>query len=437
MLYFHLSVGANYMAKMMLHSKTVKKGSFLLGMALALMACQPKPKNQNEKEMDQPTSKITDYEKDVIFLRGHTEIIELTTHDNTGRIALSPALQGRVMTSTAGSTGSSYGWLNKPFFEAGEISEHINVYGGEERFWLGPEGGQYSIFFENGKEFTLDNWFTPKVIDLEPYAVKDSSSTKATFTKSTELTNYSGFTFTLDIERKIKILENKDIMQQLGLSNLDGAQAVGYETNNTVTNTGGSAWRKETGLLSIWLLGMFTPSPTTTVMIPYHTDADGGSGKVVNIYESFGQIPESRLITTQNMVYFSGDGQYRSKIGLLPSRAKDVLGAYDAKNGVLTLVKYNKPDGVSDYVNSTWEIQDEPYGGDTVNSYNDGAPEPGAKPLGPFYELETSSPALALAPGESGTHVQMTFHLEGSAKVLEGIIEQVFGIDAKAIPSFN
>jgi hypothetical protein len=24
---------------------------------------------------------------------------------------------------------------------------HINVFGGEDRFWLGPEGGQFSIFF--------------------------------------------------------------------------------------------------------------------------------------------------------------------------------------------------------------------------------------------------------------------------------------------------
>ena len=28
--------------------------------------------------------------------------------------------------------------------------EHVNVFGGEDRFWLGPEGGQYSIFFVKG-----------------------------------------------------------------------------------------------------------------------------------------------------------------------------------------------------------------------------------------------------------------------------------------------
>lgn len=408
---------------------------FLSG--LVLISCKQQTSNQKEKIMTKETQVQTDYEKDVDFLRNHLEVIELSTANNSGKVALSAALQGRVMTSTAGKAGTSYGWINKPFFKAGEISEHINVYGGEERFWLGPEGGQYSIFFENGKEFNLDNWFTPKVIDLEPYTVKKSNATEAIFTKSTKLTNYSGFTFMFDIERKVNILDNTLIQKELGLTNLDGIQAVGYQTTNKLTNTGDATWNKKDGLLSIWLLGMFTPSPTTTVMIPYNTDAEGGSGKVVNIYESFGQIPDSRLITTDNMVYFSGDGQFRSKIGLLPSRAKDVLGAYDAKNGVLTLVKYNKPDGITDYVNSTWKIQDAPYGGDAVNSYNDGAPEPGAKPLGPFYEIETSSPALALAPGQTGEHVQMTFHFEGSAEVLGSIIKQVFGVDAHTIPSFN
>jgi hypothetical protein len=84
--------------------------------------------------------------------------------------------------------------------------------------------------------------------------------------------------------------------------------------------------------------------------------------------------------------------KYRSKIGLSPKRARKVLGSYDAVNGVLTIVQYNKPEGAADYVNSMWQIQDQPYQGDVVNSYNDGPTAPGGKPLGPFYELETSSP---------------------------------------------
>ncbi len=75
-----------------------------------------------------------------------------------------------------------------------------------------------------------------------------------------------------------------------------------------------------------------------------------------------------------------------------------------------------------------WEIQKEPYVGDVVNSYNDGAPAPGEKALGPFYELESSSPALELKKGEQGIHIQFTCHIEGDIESLEPILMQVFGI---------
>ena len=40
-------------------------------------------------------------------------------------------------------------------------------------------------------------------------------------------------------------------------------------------------------------------------------------------------------------------------------------------------------------------------------------PAPGKAPLGPFFELETSSPALDLLPTQRYTHVHRTFHLVG------------------------
>src|SRR5690606_10218443 len=125
----------------------------------------------------------------------------------------------------------------------------------------------------------------------------------------------------------------------------------------------------------------------------------------------FGKVPADRLKVKEDVLYLSADGKHRSKIGLPPRRAKDVAGSFDAERDILTIVKYSQPGAeVTDYVNSMWELQDEPFSGDTVNAYNDGPPEPGAAPLGPFYELETSSPALALEPGESGEHVSETYH---------------------------
>ncbi len=75
-----------------------------------------------------------------------------------------------------------------------------------------------------------------------------------------------------------------------------------------------------------------------------------------------------------------------------------------------------------------WEIQREPYKGDVINSYNDGPSAPGQPPLGPFYELETSSPALALAPGEHYTHVHRTYHLVGPEKELDAVAKAVLNV---------
>jgi hypothetical protein len=130
-------------------------------------------------------------------------------------------------------------------------------------------------------------------------------------------------------------------------------------------------------------------------------------------------VPDDRLRASGTAIFFRGDGQYRSKIGLSPSRARSVAGSYDADGRVLTLVQYTRPEGATEYVNSMWEHQREPYKGDVINSYNDGPPAPGKPPLGPFYELETSSPALRLAPGQTFTHVHRTVHLVGPEAQLD------------------
>ena len=192
-------------------------------------------------------------------------------------------------------------------------------------------------------------------------------------------------------------------------------------------NVGQAPWTRETGALSLWILGMFQPSAQTTIVVPYRTGAVDPLGPVVND-AYFGKVPADRLVDRDGVLFFSGDGRHRSKIGVSPSRVRPVLGSYDAAREVLTLVTFDRPEGASEYVNSMWEIQKEPFAGDVVNSYNDGPPAPGEKPMGPFYELETSSPAAFLAPGARLTHVHRTFHLEGAEADLDAIARRVLGV---------
>lgn len=366
--------------------------------------------------------------EDVSFLKQYTDVIVLSDRAGQAKLAVVPAWQGRVMTSTAaGDAGRSFGWINRELISSRKLQPHINVFGGEDRFWMGPEGGQFSIFFAPGAKFELSDWYTPAPIDTMPYRVVSQSRTRARFAAEFNLTNYSGTRFAVGVDRTVRLLDTATGWKRLGLKPLAGTSLVGFETDNRITNVGKNAWKKETGLLSIWILGMFNPSPATTVVVPIKAGPDSELGpKVTSDY--FGTIPPDRLVVKENVIYFKGDGQYRSKIGISPKRSKAVLGSYDAAAQVLTIVQFSQPAGVTDYVNSLWKLQDNPYAGDAANSYNDGPPAPGAKPLGPFYELESSSPAAALAPGRSLSHVHRTIHVMGPESALDQVARAALGV---------
>jgi hypothetical protein len=138
-------------------------------------------------------------------------------------------------------------------------------------------------------------------------------------------------------------------------------------------------------------------------------------------------VPPDYLVVKDNVLFFRGDGTRRGKIGISPARSLGLAGSYDADGKVLTLVMCTVPARHEGYVNSMWEIQKEPFAGDALNSYNDGSPEPGKPPMGPFYELETSSPAAALKPGASIQHVQRTIHLTGPHATLDAIARAKLG----------
>lgn len=365
---------------------------------------------------------------DVAFLRKHTPVIVLADRAGDAKVVVSPAWQGRVMTSTAGGdNGLSHGWINRELIASGQQQPHINVFGGEDRFWLGPEGGQYSIFFAPGAKFELSDWHTPAVIDTMAYEVGRQRQSSVLFRAQFAVTNYSGTRFEVKVDREVRLLGSQAVGARLGVKPGPGVKTVAFETVNRITNAGRQAWEKKSGLLSIWILGMFNPSPATTIVVPIRPGSEAALGpKVTSDY--FGAVPADRLRVEENVIYFSGDGRYRSKIGISPRRSRALLGSYDAANRVLTIVQFAQPEGVTDYVNSLWKLQDNPYGGDASNSYNDGPPAPGAKPLGPFYELESSSPAAALVSGRSLTHVHRTFHLSGDETALDAVARAVLGV---------
>jgi len=367
------------------------------------------------------------FASDLAFLEQHTHLVLLGNAPGP-QVVVAPEYQGRVMTSTVGSRDApGFGWIGRSAIESGGRQPHMNVFGGEDRFWLGPEGGQYALYFPPGSTFDLPHWQVPEAFDWGAWEVGSRSAAAVSFRRHMTLTNYAGTRLEADVDRTVRLLNREQAAKQLGTLPGEAVQMVAFESSNTIANAGRAAWTRQSGLVSVWILGQFNPSPRTTIVIPFEPGPEASRGPIVND-AYFGKVPPDRLIVGDHAVLFKGDGQYRSKIGLPPSRARPIAGSYDPSTHTLTLVQYTHPADARDYVNSMWEIQREPYKGDVINSYNDGPAAPGQPPLGPFYELETSSPALALGPGQRYTHVHRTFHLVGPDADLDRIAKAVLNV---------
>ena len=406
-------------------SKIHVKKTFVLASLLIFIACGDNASTETADGKDTAAAKGS-YAYDAAFLKQHTkQALELQDSEGQSKVLLSADYQGRVMTSTAtGDSGTSYGWLNYDLIAAGANKKQFNPVGGEERFWMGPEGGQYSIYFKKGDSFNVANWQVPAIIDTIPYDIVQADQSRAVFSKNARLTNYSGTEFQIAIQRTISLLDKAALASRLGMAIPDNVKTVGYETDNQIKNTGSANWTKEKGLLSIWLLCMMTPTEKTTAIVPFHPLPDARK-YITDDY--FGEIPPERLQMKDSVLYFTCDGKKRSKIGLSPAIAKPIAGSFDFNRNVLTIILFPvEKNGL--YVNSKWELQKEPYKGDVVNSYNDGPLADGSQ-LGPFYELESSSPAVELKSGETQQYKQTTCHFEGDYNALAQMARQLLGVD--------
>ncbi len=221
-----------------------------------------------------PDKNDTDYVKgsfgyDLRFLEKYDSVIVLKSGDGNARIIVSPKYQAKVFTSSAeGNSGQSFGWVNYKAFTA-SVDPHINAYGGENRLWLGPEGGKFSLYFKPGVRMDFDNWKTPAAFDTEAWSVVSTDAVSVNMSKDMNLINYKGTELEVTIKRNIKILERQDIISKLDINIDDSVKTVGYTSENTLINKGKQQWTTETGMPCIWILDMFNPSDQTTIIIPF------------------------------------------------------------------------------------------------------------------------------------------------------------------------
>jgi hypothetical protein len=373
------------------------------------------------------------FKADADFLASHFQTHLLGNGEGSRAIVI-PALQGRTMTTSAnGDDGRSIGYINYDAFGRETLDPKINLYGGEDRIWISPEGGQFSVFFDPDVPMDFEHWRTPKFLDSEPFEVVEKDDQSITMKNSTSMMNMSGYTFDIEVRRTVKLLSKDQVAGHLK-TEVDGVNVVAHESHNQLTNTGSATWQKETGLIGLWSLCMSKPSPGATLIIPFRKGDESELGTIVTA-DYFGKLDSSRLAVNESsgLIFLLGDGEFRSKLGLSEKRAKPLLGSWDRQRSVLTVAQFSLPEHAPHgYTNNLWEYQDDPFAGDVINGYNDGPNESGGK-LGGFYELETVSPALALAPNESYTHLHRTIRLEGDRTKLDAIARAVFGVSLEEI----
>jgi len=399
------------------------KSLFILLLFAGLTSCQP-PK---DKPIESQYPKGS-FGYDLDFLRQKDSVIVLNSKDGNGQVIISPKYQAKVFTSTAdGAKGKSFGWINYKTFDQKSLDAHMNAYGGEDRLWLGPEGGKFAFFFKPGTKMVFDYWHTPAAFDFESWKLTSKSDKKASLSKSTRVLNYAGVVFVLNVVRDIQILEPGDIKNMLGVNFDSKVKSVAFSTTNTIINTGPVAWDKKTGAPCLWNLDMFSPSAKTVIVVPYDNNA---TGKVATT-DYFGQIPPDRVKYSNGILLFKADGKSRGKLGMPPNRAKTMAGSYDAQNNVLTIASFDM-DPKATYLNQEWRTDRDPFIGDAVNAYNDGPLANGTQ-MGPFYEIESVSPAAFLKPNEGLTHKHSVFHFTGDKDELNQIALKTLGISLQAI----
>lgn len=369
---------------------------------------------------------------DLAFLQKKDSVVVLQSSDGMAKAIISPKYQGKVFTSTAdGDTGKSFGWINYKTFDE-QPDSHMNAYGGEDRLWLGPEGSKFALFFKQGTKMEFSNWHTPAAFDRESWELVGKNDTQVTLKKNMTLQNYAGTNLKIKVDRGISLMTRKEIQASLDVQPDSTVKLVGIRTENSITNTGSTAWTTITGAPCLWNLDMFTPSPGVIIVIPYNENA---SGKVATT-DYFGQIPNDRVTYKDGHLFFKADGKSRGKLGMPAVRTKAIAGSYDVVNNVLTIAMFDV-DTKATYLNQEWTPDKDPLVGDAVNAYNDGPLANGSQ-MGPFYEIESVSPGAFLKPGEKLNHQHCIFHFTGNKTALNKIAIKTLGVSLKDIQSaFN
>ena len=124
------------------------------------------------------------------FLSKYIEVIVLKSEDGLARVAVAPAYQGRVMTSTAaGPDGQSFGRINRELITSCRIVPHIDVSSGEDRSGWVRKTGSLLSFIPEDAPFHLEHRHTPACMGTEAYELVVRNREEAVFPPTVTVSN--------------------------------------------------------------------------------------------------------------------------------------------------------------------------------------------------------------------------------------------------------
>ncbi len=383
-----------------------------------------------ENALDNDEPNLLAFGQDLTFFSQYNSDV-LILGEGDSLVAVSPKYQGRVLTSTyGGEKGPSLGWINHELLADNKIGLRSYLAGGEDRFGIGPQGGDFSLYFQQGAIHTVENWNAPASFSLDSWKLVASSKTQAKLEKDADFENAQGVRFKARAEREITVLNRTQVSEILGIEIPSTVKLVAFQSLNKLTNTGETKWSPTTGLVNISVQSCFNANKDVRVFIPYRSGETSKLGDVVrDNFHDASASGSDRLFIDPAYISFNTDGRNMSGIGVSAKRSEGIVVSYDAKNRLLTLVLYIKPsDNTRAYLRNSWRGASKRFEGDAISVFNNGPLARTSVAPDFFYEISTHSPALTLDVGQSQFHLQRTFHFTGSEYDLGLISYKLTGI---------
>lgn len=352
-------------------------------LALLVSACD------RRGDVGKTEDNLLSFNEDVKFLEAHATVSVLSCPVTSTRVAVVPQLMGAVMTSCPSlENGDSFGFVG---YNAIERDSSLQSENPNSMNAAHDEGGIDLLDLVNGRPEGNSSGPGQMVVRATPASKRPAGEeTRFQFEADGEIAGDPGSSRLFHLERVVQILNKGTVATILGTPVSSTIRSVAIRTSNLLRNTGKQPWDAERGWVGLRLRGSVKPGAGQILVVP---------------------VPEARrppelapgsgdsCCYRDGTAFLKSSGSLDAGNDLFESKADRLVGLYDARRGILTLVQI-KP-----------------------------ATAAGVE----FDHPDRLPPPVPIAPGETIEQTRTTIHFEGGRSELDPIARQVLGVSLAEI----